>query len=161
MKEHSFVLKEDGIIYWIENFPELEYTRLGDPRFKKWGDDQKSAISNAVEVSNQEEVEKRFNLCGMVMAIGEVYSLQCSIDVKKKEMGSSIYEVALVTFDSPPVEEQREILTPKPDSDGWNFDYGLILKITRACKDEHLSMEQVDKVMTVLCDIGFSITRKS
>jgi hypothetical protein len=114
MKEHSFVLKEDGIIYWIENFPELEYTRLGDPRFKKWEDDQKSAISNAIEVSNQKEVvtairyQVNVNSHDAKLEHGIVYSLQCSVEVKKKEMGSSIYEVALVTFDSPPGEEQRE-----------------------------------------------------
>jgi hypothetical protein len=119
-KEHSFVLKEDGKIYWIEDMPkQLDLKTLrknyvyndykffsgysdGDIR-KQYESEVKSAIDNAVEVSNQKEVECAL---GNKFTVNEVYSLQCRVEVAINSKG--LQHHAHVTFDSPLVEEQRE-----------------------------------------------------
>jgi hypothetical protein len=151
-KEHSFVLKEDGKIYWIENLPKEPITiacsykgdcspcvcaadafsNKANRDVVDYYDDNcpirykqalQSAIDNAVEVSNQDEFHRNsFSINGwQPLEVGKVYSLQCRVEKKGvcgytgTPCGSECYfcesdtiPVALVTFDSPLVEEQRE-----------------------------------------------------
>jgi hypothetical protein len=114
-KEHSFVLKEDGKIYWIEKMPykpKPEYCNSdrihgADVIYQQA---LQSAIDNAVEVSNQDEFHRNsFSINGwQPLEVGKVYSLQCRVEKKETPDNRDSKLVALVTFDSPPVEEQRE-----------------------------------------------------
>jgi hypothetical protein len=124
-KEHSFVLKEDGKIYWIENMPDSNKSWVPEGQgLGTYSSALQSAIDNAIEVSNQNDVKNAFwNKWdeGEIIELGKVYSLQCRVEKKGvcgytgTPCGSECYfcesdtiPVALVTFDSPLVEEQRE-----------------------------------------------------
>jgi hypothetical protein len=101
--ENHFVLKESGKIHWQSPDGEL------------------------IEVSNQEDtiqqIEWAYNQPkGGLNRKGKVYSLQCHVEIETiwlREVNvfgeQSSVSKALVTFDSPLVEEQRET----QDNNGW------------------------------------------
>lgn len=111
--EHFFVLKPDGKIGWIEKMPEKPQpedflsgdvvTPFGDGYMNwdafnyacnVWESERQSAIDNAVEVSNQDEVKWMLLLSGQhrthgdegQLKSGTVYSLQCSVEKKEREI---------------------------------------------------------------------------
>jgi hypothetical protein len=121
-KENSFVLKPDGKIYWVKDMPENSVNCKGKPyccpdERCKWLVEAtkvkqalQSAIDNAVEVSNQEEVEdalldKHIRYHGGSLTTGQPYFLVCSVEKKDKWFQDQRNEyvpftlpVALVTF---------------------------------------------------------------
>lgn len=138
--EYFFVLKPDGKIGWIEKMPEIPegniyrdtqwYAETGGYKHPdEWYKDRlQSAISNAIEVSNQEEVKVhifRTNPGLQYILENTPYPLLCHVEKKEycedfAKDGSSPFDcpfygsqrhktVALVTFPSSAgVEETQE-----------------------------------------------------
>jgi hypothetical protein len=118
-KENSFVLKPDSKIYWVkdmpirENYGGTDYSRIES----RYNSALQSAIDNAVEVSNQNDVKNAFWSLwdeGQRMEVRTPYSLLCSVEIKQggetnffpTGIQNHTYPVALVTF--PESESQEE-----------------------------------------------------
>jgi hypothetical protein len=92
MKEHSFILEPDGKIYWVKDMPEKIKEEDLDPdiysdghikdRREQYNSALQSAIDNAVEVSNQEEVLERLRGIAYPEDVKNdtTYSLLCSVE---------------------------------------------------------------------------------
>jgi hypothetical protein len=107
--EH-FVLKENGKIFWIENF----WTNYPASPIAQ------SAIDNAVEVTNWDE-KNNFMLNGWKpLEVGAVYPLQCRVE--KIERHNQHLPVALVTFDQPEEKKRKWIFFEEGHEDAPEFE---------------------------------------
>jgi hypothetical protein len=143
---NNFILKDDGKIYWIQDMPEpiepskAKWVVNGKTIYsyglacKEYEKALQSAISNAVEVSNQEEVfvalardnewDDWYRCEGGVkeyMTLGAVYSLQCSVEklelMRENDGNPVVHSVkALVTF---PESGNNEELKSDPEVSEW------------------------------------------
>jgi hypothetical protein len=136
-KPRTFVLKEDGKIYYVPDVPELIQTNafsndyrekaFNEMQQRKYNDALQSAISKGIEVENQEEVldqlwrnDERINnpipfLFWKENMLphpkGNIYTLECSVE-KKPLCGIlgclGCPTVALVTFTENKDEEEDQ-----------------------------------------------------
>jgi hypothetical protein len=83
MKTEHFVLKPDGKIYWVKDMPENKC--LDEPGYGLYKQALQSAIDNAVEVSNQEEIFERLHGIAYPLNLktGTPYSLLCSVEMEQ------------------------------------------------------------------------------
>jgi hypothetical protein len=121
-QNHNFILKENGLIYWVKDMPENQI-HSHDSNYL-YAQELQSAIDNAVEVSNQEEVLERLHGVAYPQDVknGAVYSLLCSVEIKQggetnffpTGIQNHTYPVALVTFpesgEKQSQEETQELL---------------------------------------------------
>lgn len=173
-KIEHFVLKEDGRIYWVEKMPdepgEMNYPGLTlQQECDEYERLLQSAIDNAVEVSNQEEVfaEVRNKYLDnpepyFEWKTGTVYSLLCSVEKKQHcdTNGDScpIYDsilhktVALVTFSQPDTETVEE--TQEELEDGvqltLSMNLGTFGRVIKALKTDPELWEEVKDELTRL-----------
>jgi hypothetical protein len=115
-QNNSFVLKPDGKIYWVKDMPENKC--LDEPGYGLYKQALQSAIDNAVEVSNQQEIFERLHGIAYPLNLkkGTVYSLLCSVEKFERctivEMGPTATrkELALVTFPESGEKQSQEQL---------------------------------------------------
>jgi hypothetical protein len=188
---NNFILKDDGKIYWIQDMPEpiepskAKWVVNGKTIYsyglacKEYEKALQSAISNAVEVSNQEEVfvalardnewDDWYRCEGGVkeyMTLGAVYSLQCSVEklelMRENDGNPVVHSVkALVTF--PESGNKTEQETPcqqcsslKEENEKWRIGWNQLQETLKAQKEENERLKaDIKTIGQILKDGGW------